>query len=195
MLTVLYIHEGANIINKREVEVTPDQPLDYYWEGHGITVHIPAGAITRPATLCIQASLSGDYQLPDDGVLVSGVYWLSLHPHVKKFNKQVTVTIQHCACEDDSTLSFITAKCTQDAPPYFFQQLPGGKFSDYNMGSIKMDHFCAIGINGAGRHYTFRTYYLHQKPNLYEAHITATQDLELQLQVRFSSYYKTRYNH
>ena len=51
-------------------------------EGHGFKVHIPAGAIRRErgrVTLCIQTSLSGDYQLPHDGVLVNGVYWLSLH--------------------------------------------------------------------------------------------------------------------
>ena len=77
------------------LEITPGEPLDYKWEDHGFKIHVPAGAISGPVTLSIQASLSGDYQLPDDRVLVSGVYWLALHPPMK-FSEKVTITIQHC---------------------------------------------------------------------------------------------------
>ena len=120
---------GADIVARKTVEITPDQPLDFHWEGRGFKVHIPAGAIRRErggVTLCIQASLSGDYQLPDDGVLVSGVYWLSLHPHVE-FDNKVTISLQHCASDDDSSISFVTAKCTPETLPYTFKPLlPGG---------------------------------------------------------------------
>ena len=92
--TVFPVIKGADIIAKTRIEFTQDQPLHFPWEGYGFKVHIPAGAISGgPVTLCIQASLSGDYQLPDDddydGV-VSGVYWLSLHPPVKRFHEKVT---------------------------------------------------------------------------------------------------------
>ena len=118
---------GADIKAQTKIEIPPDQALDYHWEGHGFKVHIPTGAISEekmPVTLCIQASLSGDYQLPNDGVLVSGVYWLSLHPHVEMFSKKVTLSLQHCASvTDDSGLSFVTTKSTQKELPYTFEAL------------------------------------------------------------------------
>ena len=74
----LPVIQGADIIAQETIKVVPDQSLYYHWKGQGFKVHIPAGAIRKPATLCIQASLRGQYQLPDDdGVLLSGVYWLS----------------------------------------------------------------------------------------------------------------------
>ena len=188
---------GADIVAQTTVEITPDQPLNFHWEGHGFKVHIPAGAIRRErgrVTLCIQASLSGDYQLPDDGVLVSGVYWLSLHPHVERFDKKVTISLQHCASDDDSILSFITAKCTQETLPYSFKPLPGGAFSD-NESTIQVDNFSAFSvvklIQGIINYiygtkiYAFCVFYTcKQQPNEYEAHITVTENLELCRQVQ-----------
>ena len=162
-------------------------------------------------TLCIQASLSGDYQLPDDSVLVSGVYWLSLHPPVERFYKKVTITIQHCASDNDSAeLSFITAQCTQRLLPYCFKtlscegehtrpqtelsalpsskSLPEPSFSKSREGTIEVDHFSAFGIMfpqfmGLRKNYAFCTYYIKRQLNCYEAHITVTPDLDLQLKV------------
>ena len=162
-------------------------------------------------TLCIQASLSGDYQLPDDGVLVSGVYWLSLHPPVERFDKKVTITVQHRATDDDSAeLSFITAQCTQRLLPYSFKtlscegehtqshtklstppsskSLPEGSFLKPGEGTIEVDHFSAFGIifpqfMGLRKNYAFCTYYIKRQLNCYEAHITVTPDLDLQLKV------------
>ena len=133
-------------------------------------------------TLCIQASLSGDYQLPDDGVLVSGVYWLSLHPHVERFDKKVTISFQHCA-SDDSSISFVTAKCTQETLPYTFKPLPGGAFSEKE-GSIQVNNFNAFTAilkeSPYGKWYAFHVFYIHkQKLNEYEVHITVTEDLAL----------------
>ena len=133
--------------------------------------------------LCIQASLSGDYQLPDDdGVLVSGVYWLSLHPRVKRFYKKATITLQHCASDDDSALSFITAKCTQEALPYTFQSLPGGSFSG-GEGSIQVDNFSGFALFGRPVNCAIRTYFIPKGLNTYEAHITVTQKKELVMKV------------
>ena len=195
---VFPVIRGADIVALTTVEITPDQPLDFHWEGHGFKVHIPAGAIRRErgrVTLCIQASLSGDYQLPGDGVLVSGVYWLSLHPHVERFDKKVTISLQHCASDDEnSILSFITTKCTQETLPYSFKPLPGGAFSD-NESTIQVDNFSAFSvvklIQGIINYiygtkiYAFRVFYIRkQQPNEYEAHIIVTQNLELCRQVQ-----------
>ena len=194
---------GADIVARTTVEFTPDQPLNFHWEGHGFKVHIPAGAIRRErgrVTLCIQASLSGDYQLPDDGVLVSGVYWLSLHPNVERFDKKVTISLQHCASDsDDSILSFITAKCTQETLPYSFNPLPGGAFSDIES-TIQVDNFSAFSvvkqIQGiinyiyGTKFYAFRVFYIpKQQPNEYEVHITVTENLELCQEVQNNGEY------
>ena len=69
--------QGADIIAQTEIELTPGGPTSYYWERHGFKIDVPAGAVSTesgPVTLSIQASLSGDYQFPDDHTLVSGVY-------------------------------------------------------------------------------------------------------------------------
>ena len=188
--------EGADITAQTNIEIAPDQPLDYHWEGHGFKVHIPAGAISKeigPVTLCIQASLSGDYQLPDDGVLVSGVYWLSLHPPVEMFHKQVTLSLQHCASEDDPALSFVTAKCTQQTLPYKFESLVGGSFFEPGYGSIKLKNFSGFGIFRKilqkmlqrPLNYAIRTYFVPdpEQLNKYEAHITVTQKKEIVMEV------------
>ena len=186
--------QGAHIIAKKMVDITADQPLDYHWEGHGFKVHIPAGAISEergPVTLCIQASLSGDYQLPDDGVFVSGVYWLSLYPPVKRFSKEVTLSLQHCASDDDPELSFVTAKCTQKTLPYKFESLTGGSFSEPGYGSIVLEKFSAFGIFKKKSQkplekpleYAIHTYFVSKQPNIYEAHITVTQKTELIMEV------------
>ena len=177
---------GADIVAQTTIEITPDQPLDFHWEGHGFRVYIPAGAVSRRVTLCIQASLSGDYLLPDDGVLVSGVYWLSLHPHVKKFQKKATITLQHCA-NDDSSVSFVTARCTQEPMPYQFEKLPGASFSTHKEGAIQVDHFSACAASASPTsisEYAICSYYIPKKPNVFDIHITVTPNLDMQLEVR-----------
>ena len=177
---------GADIVAQTTIDITPDQPLEFHWEGHGFKVYIPAGAVSRRVTLCIQASLSGDYQLPDDGVLVSGVYWLSLHPHIKRFHKKATVILQHCA-NDDSSVSFVTAKCTQEPMPYQFRKLPGASFSTHKEGAIRVDHFSAYAASSSSTsisEYAICSYYMPRKPNVFDIHITVTQNLDVQLEVR-----------
>ena len=43
-------------------------------------------------TLCIQASLRGDYQLPNDKI-DSGVFCISLQPLMERVDKKVTLTL------------------------------------------------------------------------------------------------------
>ena len=179
---------GADIVAQTKIEITPGIAYTCHWEGHGFKVHIPAGAISEgrgPVTLCIQASLSGDYQLPDDGVLVSGVYWLSLHPHVERFDKKVTLSLQHCASDDDSTLSFITAKCTQQELPYAFKKLSKGSFSDCKTAIIEVNSFSAYAVQSDRGicDYAFRSYYIPKQLNVYNLHIAVTPNHELQLVV------------
>ena len=85
---------GVDIIAHNRIKVAPDQPLDFHWEDYGFQIHIPAGAFRRPVTLCIQASLRGDYQLPNDNdKIVRSVFWLSLQPLVERVDKKVTLML------------------------------------------------------------------------------------------------------
>jgi hypothetical protein len=178
---------GANILTEVVVKISPGEPLTYQWKGTGFKIHIPAGAIESecdPVTMSIQASLSGKYHLPADGVLVSGIYWVALHPTLKKrFDKKVTVYIKHCASVADSALSFITAKCTEE-PPYTFKSLPAKIFSESKEGTIEVDHFSSLAIKGRKHSisdYAFCTFYIQKQLNIYEAHITVTPNSRLQL--------------
>ena len=182
------------------MELPPEKEFNYVWDKHGFEIDIPAGAISRAVTLNIQASYSGDYQFPDNNVLVSGVYWLALDPPVK-FKKKVTVRIQHCT-DADSAPFFANAKCTQKTLPYEFKPLPGGEFTypdcgdsrstpiSYGYGSIQVEHFSFFGIFGRKiSYYGFCTYYLSvKKPNNYKLHITVTPNLEKYLEVQFYLY-------
>ena len=140
-----------------------------------------------PVTTHIRASLSGEYKLPDNRVLVSEVFWLSLDPPVEIFHKKVTLTLQHCALDDDSALTFITS--TQDNPPYTFLPLPGGSFSESGHGTIDVDHFSPFGLIGTRKSYAFCTFYLPiEKPKTHEVHITVTPNLKIHLEVYFMQY-------
>ena len=163
--------------------------MTYDWKGHGFKVDVPAGAIRSrgPVTMYIRASLRGDYHFPDDRVLVSGIYFLSVHPPVEIFEKKVTITLQHCACvgddDDEAALSFYSAK---DAPPYIFERLPGGFFSQSGEATIDVSHFTlftTLGFRRRPKNYSICTYYVCKHLNIHEAHITVTQKKELVTEV------------
>ena len=196
---------GADIIATTTLEVVPGTPLTYIWEGHGLKLHIPADALklsTPTLTMGIQASLSGQYQLPDDTELVSGVYWVAFP---QRFSQPVTMELQHCAYlkhpDQLSSLSFFTARCNQETLPYQFKPLFGGVFStDSSYGAIKLSHFSGVGVGrkkgkgkGKGRgkkgeeaeekRYSAHTYYIPQAATTWLMHFTIVCDLELCLKV------------
>ena len=178
---------GADILSQEVINITPDQLLDYNWNDHGFGIHIPAGAInySSPLTMFIQASLSGDYQLPNNGTFVSGVYSLCFDTPLNNFTQKITISVEHCASDVDSRLSFVTADVTEETPPYLFKLLPGGLFSTPGVGSIEVEHFTwfsVMQILGKVK-YALCTHYIRKQTNHYEVHITVTQNLDLQLKV------------
>ena len=180
--------QGADIVASTTLEVIPGRPLTYYWKQHGLRIHIPAGALQPdipPQTMSIQASLSGHFQLPDDLELVSAVYWVAFP---RRFSCPVTVEVQHCGSLEHSgqpsSLSFITAKCTQKTLPYCFTRLPGGVFSaDSSYGTIDLDHFSGWAVGGKSKKYCLCTYYIPQGPMTWVTHFVIIRDHELYLKV------------
>ena len=147
----------------------------------------------------MKASLSGQYQFPEDTELISGIYWIT-SPY--KFIKPTTVEIQHCIPKLEhlqhlSRLRFIVAKCTQEDLPYQFKILSGGVFSPSSRyGSIKLTHFSGVGIvflktvmQWLGfsayqpRNYCARLYYSSSGIHSWEVYFVIMWDLELHISV------------
>ena len=136
----------------------------FEWEGYGLKLHVPEGSLPagmEEARINIRASVSGQFQLPEDSDLLSPVFWIS--PPCKS-TKPVTLEVQHCALIQDeavlSNLSIVSAQDSQRDLPYKFKQLDGGVFSKHSSyGSIQLSHFCGIAV--AGKTSTPRSYCLH----------------------------------
>ena len=202
---------GADIIATATLEVPPGEPFSYTWHGHGMRLHIPANALKPSAsilTMSIQTSLSGQFQLPDDTELVSGVYWVAFP---QRFYQPVTMEVQHCAYLEHpdqlSSLFFITARCNQETLPYQFKPLPGGVFSTHSSyGAIELSHFSGVGVvrkkgkgkgkesekkggEGEKKRYSAHTYYIPQAATTWLMHFTIVCDLELCLKVCIMIHY------
>ena len=183
--------KGADIIDSNTFPVVPG---DHKWEGHGLELCIPEGVVDpSTATMKIYASTKGEYQIPDNTILVSGVYWISCP---QKFTDEhpVTLKLQHCVKIKDpkqlDSLSFVTAKCTQKILPYNFKILPGGVFStDNNIGSIQLSKFSAFAVVwikrllGMNQECVVRAYHFPPNGTDLLTHIVITWNLEIYLKV------------
>lgn len=151
-------------------------------------LHAPQGSLPGGMGECrvnIRASVSGQFQLPENSDLLSPVFWISAPC---KSTKPVTLEIQHCALREDesvlSDLSFVSAKDSQKDLPYRFKQLDGGVFTKHSFyGSIQLSHFCGIGVTG--RISTPRSYCVHLYRTMkqiydWRFYLAITQDLPVQ---------------
>ena len=183
---------GADIVARTTVPLAAGEGCTYEWKGHGLRLQVPADALeplSPPATIIIQASLSGHYHLPDNTQLVSAVYWIAFPG---KFSRPVTLEVHHCAALEQShtlsSLSFVRAKCSQETLPYNFKRIQGGVFSASSRhGAIELSHFSGVGIaseeSEQSKHYTAHTFYIHQSPTTWLMHFIIICDLELLFRV------------
>ena len=169
----------------------PTQGGCFEWKGYGLKLHVPDKSLPsgmEEAKVNIQASVSGQFQLPKDTDLLSPIFWISAPC---RFTKPVTLEIQHCALREDervlSDLSFVSAKHLQSDLPYKFKQLYGGVFAKHSSyGSIQLAHFCGMGV--AGSKDTPRLYCVHLYHTMIHLHdwrfyLAITRDLEAQISV------------
>ena len=158
----------------------------FEWKGYGVRLSISEDSLPTGIEECrinIKASLSGPFQLPEDSDLLSPVFWISA---LCKFEKLVTLEIQHCASKDEASfadLNFIYTKCSQRELPYIFKQLDGGRFpADSSYGSIQLSHFSGIGIagkKGTPRAYCAQIYYtIKKEPFDWRFYLFITKDLD-----------------
>ena len=120
------------------------------WEQYGLKITVPEGALSPADTseVALRALVGGQFQLPKDTELVSGVYAISVS---KPLLKPVKLEIQHCVHlvtkDHASYLSFITASIQQSTLPYKFQLQEGGQFYPGDQyGRISLPHFCFKAI-------------------------------------------------
>ena len=181
---------GVEVIG--EVEFTiPTQGVSFEWKGFGLRLYVPEGSLPPGVGKCkinIRASLSGQFQLPEDSDLFSPVFWIFIS---RNFSKPVTLEIQHCALRGDETvlsdLSFVSAKCSQRNLPYKFRQVDGGVFTTHSSyGSIQLSHFSGNAVTGTKR--TPRSYCAHLYHTMKQVYdwrfyLIITQDIEAQISV------------
>ena len=129
------------IVEEKTVEVT-DEEQHIHWEGYGLRLYIPHNSLPDDCSHCnftIAVSLSRDFELPEDGILVSAVYSVTHDLGERKLKKPVTLQMQHCATS--SALSGLQILRADDHSNKF-SVLPGGVFSyDNHYGAIELDHF------------------------------------------------------
>ena len=141
---------GVEVCGETTVVITNDL-RNFIWEGYGLKLHIPKGCLpagTEQCTINIKASLTGQYEFPENSHLVSAVFWF--HCEVK-FTKKITLEINHCAeSVDCSKLTFVRAVHSQEQLPYTFTVL-GGDFTDHSSyGVIELNSFCGVGAVDQG---------------------------------------------
>ena len=162
----------------------------FFWKGYGLKVHIPQGCLPEGVDKCtikIQASLSGQYEFPENSFLVSGVFWFKCEPQCT-FSVPISVEIQHCAkAENTPKLSFVKAYCSQKSLPYSFRAVGGGRFSSSSsFGILELDSFSGAAITQEGseeRDYVARLFYLSQSISNHDVHMVVTWNTEAHLAV------------
>lgn len=122
---------GVDYSHQTTFEFTADKTRLFDWEGYGIKITVPSGAIRSGETcqITLRVITSGQFNFPKHSDVVSGVYWIhSTH----QLLKPVDVVIKHCAVlrsiNDCNQMKFIIARCNQEDLPYNFS-IKNGSFS------------------------------------------------------------------
>ena len=174
---------GVEVIGEVEFKVF-DHGGSFTWRGYGLRLDVPKGSFPPGMGECrvnIRASLSGQFQLPQDSDLLSPVMWIKAP---REFTKPVE--IQHCALREDeavlSNLSFVSVKCSQRDLPYRFTQVNGGVFTLHSSyGSIQLNHFSGYAVTGRGstpQSYCAHFYRTMEEINDWRYYFVIAQDLD-----------------
>ena len=138
---------GVEVCGETSVVVHSSQGQLVEW--NGLKLHIHAGSLPeglQQCTIFIKASLAGDYKIPENASLVSGVFWLRCEPQCI-FVKPIMIEIQHCSTKLDlSKLKIVRAFCNQKSLPYKFKPLGGCFNADTFYGAIDMKSFSGVGV-------------------------------------------------
>lgn len=176
---------GVDVVGQTSLVVTSSAQT-FQWTGYGFNLHVPMDSLPADVDHCIlymYASISGQYEFPDNQELVSAIYWVRCVPSCQ-FKRPLTAEFQHCAKKDYcNNLTFVRAFCSQKILPYTFKIVEGcGTFTDESSyGIIHLNHFSGWAVTGEGpieRLYTASLYYLGRDVCTWEIHLVVTWDDE-----------------
>ena len=154
------------------------------WEEYGLRLHIPQNALPEDCSHCqlkIAVSVSGSFELPQDGVLVSAIYSFSHDLGDRELRNPVRLEMQHCASADVlDHLCILRATSVS----HKFEFVPGGTF-DCCYGAIKLRHFCLFttfmnyisSLFFSSVEYCARVYYTNVQPHHFQFEIFVTRSL------------------
>ena len=129
------------------MEVTNEEQ-DIVWEGYGLRLYIPPNSLPEGRsqfTLKMEVGLSREFQLPENGVLVSAVYSFSHNMGNEELRQPVTLEMEHCAAASAlDKLSIVRANENSNT----FNYLPGGDFSS-------VEGYSVIKLHSFSRFSTF----------------------------------------
>lgn len=138
--------------------------------------------------LGVGVSLAGQCEFPENFHLVSPVLWL--HGELPQLTKPLTITIKHCAKQENiHRLSFATASTSQMTLPYTFKQAGGNFIRTASHVEITLESlsgamgFAVIQEGTGDRKYTAISFYQRQTYSTYEIHLVVTWSTETHIHV------------
>ena len=191
MCYISLVHDVVfDVIAEKIVQLT-NQEQRIVWEGYGLRLHIPPNSLPEGYShfqLKIAVALSGHFNVPKYGILVSAVYSFN---HDRVLRHPVTVEVQHCASTTAfNGLCIIRADENSDAP-YKFQVIPGSELRSDGYSAIKLHKFCRIGTFLWWRflsciyalEYCAKIYYTNIEPGGFDFHVYIIPNLDVILKV------------
>ncbi|CAI8049046.1 hypothetical protein GBAR_LOCUS27005 [Geodia barretti] len=140
------IQPTFEVIAEKTVIVTNEEQ-HVIWEGYGLRLYIPPDSLPEGCShleLSVNVGLSGEFQLPENAVIVSAVYSFSHHP-IESLRQPVTLEMEHCAAASAlDNLSVVRANTNSNS----FSYVPGGDFT-----SVK--GYAVIKLHSFSRFATF----------------------------------------
>ena len=179
---------------KRFIFTDDDSPFTFYWVQYGLRIEIPKGSLPagHGIELLVRAIIAGDFILPPNCYLVSGIYQISSS---EQFKKNVTLHLLHAAIiksEEEATyFRFYTADCSS-SPPYQFKEMEGGYFTPFNnSATIDVHHFSCFTIGSKeypSQQYVSQVFYQPNSVQDWNMVLAVTKDEPIVVNV---SYYYT----
>ena len=142
---------GVEVAETKIHQFQGDRSQLMNWEEYGIKIDVAEGSILEAETVevGVKALVGGQFKFPENTVLVSAVYAVSIS---KRLLKPLRIKMEHCVDltgRPDLAKHLKFAIAPTDAPhlPYQFSLLEEGEFdSDSCYGSICRYRFCLVCI-------------------------------------------------
>ena len=143
----------VHIVSKKLFLIQGDRPQMMNWERYGLRIGVCEGSLSSEETAeaAVVALVGGDFKFPDNTVVVSAVYAVSLS---RPLFKPLRLEIQHCVDlsrgVNPKYLKFAIAPVDTPSLPYQFSIVEEGEFSAGEWyGSINREKFCLVSIVGS----------------------------------------------